>query len=292
MGRADKTTVTATLSSTASCRERALKSISRLPPFSPVLNKLIASLADDNVSFGDLAALVEKDTVLAGNVLRLVNSALYARRGTVNSVRHAVSILGLAKLRNAAMTWSVARMWSSHKYPQGWSASHFNLHSVAAAVLSDLLAIETKVEYAEGAFAAGLLQNVGMLLEVTGLPDEFAEVRKLYLDGRGSWVDCERNLLGLDHAELSAETLKQWNLPAPIVAAVRAHHTPADPMTLACMVQTADLAVEVLGVPVQEWHKPIDSSAEELLAAIGLADQAESILLNFRAEYEALREFF
>lgn len=284
--------MTATLSSSAQCREKALKSIGRLPPFSPVLNKLIASLADDNVSFGDLAALVEKDTVLAGNVLRLVNSALYSRRGSVNSVRHAVSILGLAKLRNAAMTWSVARMWNSQKYPEGWSASQFNLHSVAAAILSDLVAIETRVEYAEGAFAAGLLQNVGMLLEVTGIPDEFTEVRNMYLDGKGSVVHCEREAMGFDHSELSAETLKQWNLPAPIVDAVRCHHEEQRSLTLARVVQTADSVVEILGVPAQKWHRPAECKAEEILAAVGLADQAEAVLLNFQVEYDALKGFF
>ena len=70
--------------SQASLRDKALEAMSKLPPFSPVLNKLMASLADEDVSFAELAALIEKDTILAGSVLRLVNSAFYARRGTVN----------------------------------------------------------------------------------------------------------------------------------------------------------------------------------------------------------------
>ena len=85
-------------------RDKALEAISKLPPFSPVLNKLMASLADDNISFAELAAVIEKDTVLAGSVLRLVNSAFYARRGTVNSVKHAVSVLGIGKLRGTMHT--------------------------------------------------------------------------------------------------------------------------------------------------------------------------------------------
>ena len=50
----------------------------QLPPFSPILNRLLATLAREDVSFLKIADLIEKDTVLAGNVLRLVNSALYA----------------------------------------------------------------------------------------------------------------------------------------------------------------------------------------------------------------------
>ena len=91
-------------------REKALRSIGNLPPFSPVLNKLLASLAQDNVSFSTVGELIEKDTVMAGSVLHLVNSALYGRRGTINSVRHAVALLGIDKLRNAVLGMSITRL--------------------------------------------------------------------------------------------------------------------------------------------------------------------------------------
>jgi HD-like signal output (HDOD) protein len=88
-------------------QEKALGQLGKLPPFSPVLSKLMASLADEDVSFSEIAGWIEKDTVLAGNMLRLVNSALYGLRGTVNSVRHAVSLLGLSRIRNTAMSISL-----------------------------------------------------------------------------------------------------------------------------------------------------------------------------------------
>src|SRR5437660_5607052 len=87
----------------SSFKQQALRSLEKLPPFSPVLSRLLATLAQEDVSFAKLADLLEKDTVLAGNVLKLVNSAAFGRRGNVNSVRHAVSILGVTKLRNAAL---------------------------------------------------------------------------------------------------------------------------------------------------------------------------------------------
>ena len=102
-------------------RDQALRALAKLPPFSPILNRLIASLAQEDISFAKISDLIEKDTVLAGNVLRLVNSALYGLRGTVNSIRHAVALLGIAKLRNATLSMSVARMWSQVKTPPGWA---------------------------------------------------------------------------------------------------------------------------------------------------------------------------
>src|SRR5271154_6752662 len=117
-------------------RERALRTLGELPPFSPILNRLIASLAHEDVSFAKIADLIEKDTVLAGNILRLVNSALYGLPGTINSIRHAVSLLGITKLRNATLSMSVARMWNQLKTPPGWSMARFNLHSIGVAFMA------------------------------------------------------------------------------------------------------------------------------------------------------------
>src|SRR3954470_15205480 len=138
-------------------REKILGSLDRLPPFSPVLTRLLATMANENVSFGELAGIIETDAVLAGNLLRVVNSPLYGRISTINSVRHAVSIMGTVKIRNLVLGLSVSRRWAGAKAPRQWNAPMFNAHSLAVAVLADLIALETPVPYAEGAFAAGLL---------------------------------------------------------------------------------------------------------------------------------------
>src|ERR1700733_547326 len=114
--------------SQAALREKALASVAKLPPFSPILTRLMASLAGEDVSYAKLSELIEKDTVVAGNLLHLVNSALYARRSTINSVRHAVSLLGINKLRNAVLGMSISRMWNQMRMPKSWSMARFNLH--------------------------------------------------------------------------------------------------------------------------------------------------------------------
>jgi HD-like signal output (HDOD) protein len=274
-------------------KNKAVAKLSKLPPFSPILNKLMASLADEGVSFSEIGGLIEKDTVLAGNVLRLVNSALYARRGTINSVRHAVSLLGLEKIRNAVMSMSLNRLWKSQTWPAGWIPSQFNLHSVAAAILSDLLAAELDSEYPEGAFAAGLLQNLGMLLIASSLPGELARVRHLHQTSQVKLplVECEHQILGFDHAELSQEVLKSWNLPDPIQIAVGEHHRGA-PGSLAYAVGLADQTVERMGIMCQAWHRRPSGEPKEWLDHAGLGARADALLAMFEDEYGILKSFF
>lgn len=172
--------------------------------------------------------IIETDTVIAGNVLRVVNSALYGRRGTVNSVRHAVSLLGINKLRNTAFAMSITRVWRALRAGEGWSMRQFNLHSVSCAVLCDCLAQRLSVTYPEGAFAAGLFHDLGALLVAVGLPEEFEEIRRVMQDDGASIEEAERQVIGMTHAELSAEALSAWNLPAVIQSATRFHEHPDD----------------------------------------------------------------
>src|SRR6266576_4876164 len=120
---------------TASTRHRIMGELDKLPPFSPVLTRLLSTLSDDDVSFGELAGIIETDAVLAGNLLRVVNSPLYGRIATINSVRHAVAILGSVKIRNLVLVLSVSRRWAGATVPGQWNARQFNAHSLAVAVL-------------------------------------------------------------------------------------------------------------------------------------------------------------
>lgn len=274
-----------------------MRSLGSLPPFSPILNRLLASLANEEVSFIKLADLIEKDTVVAGNLLHLVNSALYARRGTVNSVRHALSLLGINKLRNAVLGMSIARMWNQAHTPPHWSMARFNLHSVAAAQLADLLAQRVPVSYPEGAFVAGLLHDVGRLLIALGLPEEYPRIVERAHLRDCSCADAERDLLGFTHAELSAEVLVAWNLPAPIQEAVRDHHlNPAAPVggefPLACLVSAADRYVNSTGASIMPPHgTPVPDPAA--LSSFGLSADLQRALLNdYETELAAMAAFF
>jgi HD-like signal output (HDOD) protein len=279
-------------------RERAIRALGELPPFSPILNRLLASLANEEVSFVKLGDLIEKDPVMAGNLLHLVNSALYARRGSINSVRHALSLLGINKLRNAVLGMSITRMWNQVHTPSSWSMARFNMHSSAVAILSDLLAQRLNVNYAEGAFVAGLLHDVGRLLIALALTEEYGRILQLHESEGKALVICEMEVTGLTHPELSAKALEIWNLPEPIQNAVRYHHDPAsDPsakggeVMLSRVLDAANQYVNSMGVSILKECPDVADAT--LVESLGLpAEQLQTILAEFKAEYDAMSAFF
>ena len=283
----------------AALRDKALKTLGALPPFSPILNRLLASLAGEDVVFSKLADLIEKDTVVAGNVLHLVNSALYGRRGTVNSVRHALSLLGINRLRNAVLGMSISRMWKQVKPAASWSMSRFNMHSAAAAILSDLLAQRLPVNYAEGAFVAGLLHDLGRMLIAVCLPAEHDQVLERHRTGKGPVSESERSVLGFTHSELSGQALALWNLPEAIHLAARDHHAapgaaaPSGELTLSRVVAAADQYVHSTGVSILPQRAPGKGADVAVLERLGIdSERLEKLLAEFQAEFEAMSQFF
>jgi putative nucleotidyltransferase with HDIG domain len=277
-------------------RDRLLNRLTNLPPFSPILDRLLASLAREHVSIAEVSDLIEKDTVLAGSLLRMVNSSLYGFLGTINSVRHAVSIVGLARVRNMVLTLSVARIWTHEPQARGWSSARFNLHSAAAATLADLIAQVLPVEYPEGAFTAGLLHDFGKLLIATEFPVEFETISALLEVEEAGIEECEREVAGISHAELSAAALARWNLPLPIQNAVKRHHSP-EPFSgglrpLSHVVQAADRCVNELGFWVLPPTRSVPQSPDHILEELGLGARTTPLLEEFNAEMELVRAFF
>jgi HD-like signal output (HDOD) protein len=277
--------------------QRALAALGKLPPFSPILNKLLASLAGEDVSFAKLGDLIEKDTVVAGNIMHLVNSALYARRATITSVRHALALLGMDKVRNTLLGMSISRMWGQVKTPPAWSMARFNRHSAAVAVLSDQIASRVMADCPEGAFVAGLLHDLGRLLIALGLPDEFARLMKLHEHSEKSWTDCERELLGFTHAELSAKALVVWKFPEQVQIAVRDHHCPppfqvGGTVPLSAIVDAANQYVNSTGDSIVAG-KVVGAEDAGAIAALGIPEESLGRLLaDFQTEHAAMAAFF
>jgi HD-like signal output (HDOD) protein len=279
--------------------QKAVRKLAELPPFSPILNRLLASLASEDVSFAKLGDLIEKDTLVAGNLLHLVNSALYARRGTINSVRHAVSILGINKLRNAVLGMSVARMWSQVHTPPSWSMARFNMHSASSAILCDLLAQRLPVTYPEGAFVSGLFHDTGRMLIALALGEEHSKVVEMRKQGVFSPLECEDRVLGFTHPELSAEAMVFWKLPEQIQRAVRDHHQPAaDPdakageIPLSRVVDAANQLVNSEGLSIIE-NLPGEFADATIIEGLGLdAKVVTALLSEYKTEAGAMAQFF
>jgi len=170
---------------------------------------------------------------------------------------------------------------------------------VGVGILSDLLAQRLNVAYAEGAFAAGLFHDLGLLLVAIGLHDEYKQLSLLVQQSRKWDPEYEIQVLGMTHAELSAEALAQWKLPEEIQTAVRYHGSPeVDPtklepgqITLSRVLNAADRYVKGTGVFVSVFESPSEDP-QAALDQLGIGVRLQPILSEFDSEFTAIRAYF
>jgi HD-like signal output (HDOD) protein len=272
--------------STASLNKhaQAMECVSKLPSLSPLLVRLVQTLSGntEEISFGLVAEVIEQDTVFAGNVLRVVNSPLYQRRATVQSIRHAIVLLGLAKVRNLALGMSVNQMLIGIKATERFSLAEFNRHSLATATMAHLLTQHLRIINGDAAFLAGLFHDLGRLLIAVAFASEFAAICHLHEHSERSWLECEQIILGFNHAELSADVLATWRFPMATQTAVRYHHSPENDPTL---VVGSELRLSQV---LNAAELLIEEEIEDGLQNLGLGDRMKSVREQFSSDVKQI----
>lgn len=284
----------------SSVRTQTLRSLDRLPKLSPMITQLLAQLSRRNCEIHQLVETVERDPMLSGQILRLANSAVFGRLRPVASVRHAVAMVGIGAMRKFVLTSSISNLFSHTKVPANFSIRRFNVHSVATATLLELLSEEVPFESTGDAFLAGLLHDIGKLLIAVSLPRQHEEILALLALTGSTLIEAERNVIGIDHAELSGMAISRWELSEAIQRAACYHHQPeADAATerpgppkagLSLGVHYADAYINHLGMSVM----PASLASEKTLTLEipGFAFPEQRVLQRFGQEIQTLGNLF
>ncbi len=268
-----------------------------MPPLPTVLNELLGVLNRQDVTVGQVAALIERDTVLSGSVLRCVNSAYYGLPSQVSSIRHAVTLLGFGSVRNLAMVFSMRRMVSKKQPPAALYAA-YSQHALAVAIMTQFLAHFTQSGETEAAFAAGLFHDIGHLLIMTTVPDAIPQIDARLESASYDIEACEQHALGITHTELAEVILTEWKLPESILAAARQHHQPEEDeslgdtggVSLPRLVLAADVYAKSQGLSLFSSMLVDDAASEAAFEKIGLKERWSDLTERFQGQFESIRD--
>ncbi|BBD09208.1 HDOD domain-containing protein [Desulfovibrio ferrophilus] len=206
-------------------------------------------------SANDIARVVSTDVGLSAKLLKLVNSPFYGFADTIDSIAHAVSLVGIKEISTLALGISTINFFKDIP-PELMDMKTFWRHSLSCGILSRLIAMRAKKKdpsiEPDRLFTAGLLHDVGRLIIFKKQP--YASVQALLYarENMLPLVDAEAEVLGFDHTEVANLLLSEWNFPAAITAAIVHHHDPqaAQNPKEAGIIQIADNltnAVEISG---------------------------------------------
>jgi diguanylate cyclase (GGDEF)-like protein len=206
--------------------DRILK-CERLPSFPAIAARVIEMCGDQGVSIRELGEVLSHDTAISTKMLRTINSSFYGLRNRVTTVERATAMLGISAVKMLALGFSLV--------PQlrGMGGEDFDptiiwKRSLFAAVGAHTIARDIKFDNHEEAFIAGLLQDLGVIVMLQALRNEYIEVIDDVIETHGKLRATEQEKLGIDHAKVGKAMAEKWMLPEILVAAIGLHEDPDD----------------------------------------------------------------
>lgn len=204
---------------------RTIGGIDTLPALPRVFEQLMSALQDPEVCLDDVARIVEEDSGITAKILQLVNSSFFGIAQNLTGVRQATTYLGLAMLRNLTLSMGVFRAFEQTGGPHGFSPEREQQHALLTSRIVRLLL--PGHPFADVAFLAAMLHDIGKLVFAAQLPEQYAEATDLVARGDRTTCEAEKEVIGVTHAEAGAYLLGLWGMPHPVVEAVAHHHHPA-----------------------------------------------------------------
>lgn len=216
-----------------------------------VLSRLCESLSlkSSQIDVDKVVREISYDKSLAAQCLRLANSALFRRRGDVSTVREAVFALGLWRIRDLVFSCSLPMMFANLK--TSVAKEVFWRHALGTALVAQGLGHEFGVKGTENIYLAGLLHDIGILVNGILFADDFRDVLEEATKKKVPMEEVEQSILGFSHAESGRILAELWRLPIDLSEVIEHHCHPQDqnsPNDVTVLVHAADLTCQKLGM--------------------------------------------
>ncbi|MBC8318402.1 MAG: HDOD domain-containing protein [Desulfobulbaceae bacterium] len=233
--------------------DEILALVKHVPPFPKVAQRVMDLLKEDDVNAAQLAEVIQYDQAITANVLKMCNASYFGLPRKVTSLDDALVILGHDTLKDIIIASSSAKFYVG-KVGAGYQLEQGEMwkHSVAVGIMAKLLVRHIKDVDPGSAFTCGLLHDIGKRFLSAFVSDEFQEIMEKVDDAQCSFVEAEKALLGMDHAELGGVILERWEFPRDLVDAVREHHDPRalEQAPLTALISLSNSLVVSMGIGV------------------------------------------
>jgi putative nucleotidyltransferase with HDIG domain len=220
----------------------------RLPSLRSIDSALRELLNADQRYTQQIAEVIRRDPSLTARLLRLVNSVYYGLSNPVSNLEEAVLYLGLRQIRQLVMVTPILEDFQRLTSHVNFSWREFWQHCIGTAILTREVMSSLQTPTDETDYVAGLVHDMGKIVMAWAFPDHF---QAIYEEGdplEGNLLELENKILGINHADLGALYLKNYNLPHALVETARYHHTPeraGENAPVVAAVQIADLLMRL-----------------------------------------------
>jgi HD-like signal output (HDOD) protein len=228
-----------------------LERLEEMPTIPVVLAPLLRYLEQplDTLDLQQVVDLISQDKSLAAQCLHMANSPLYGRWTPVDNVRNAVIALGMQRMRDIAVSCSLLTLM-----PKGRMSVDpvvFWEHSLGCALVCRQFSLKIGFPDPAKAYLGGLLHDIGVVAELSVVPEEFQVALELARSQGIPLHEAEVTTLGLNHCDSGKIVAEKWHLTDDLIAVAACHHEPHSARThrdLVALVSLSDLLCRMSGL--------------------------------------------
>jgi len=194
------------------------------PP--PIYHKLHKAMQDPDVSFGDFSDIISADPSLAVRLLRIANSPFYGLDAKVETITHALSIVGIDQVTELALATVMVHQFKGIAKDLV-NMQSFWMHSIGCGLAARIIAKNMDERHGEPYYIAGMLHDIGSLVIYKEVPEKAREILTRCQTEGLALSTVEEEVLGFTHAQVGAVIFSKWGLPRSLIEAVQFHHNPS-----------------------------------------------------------------
>jgi putative nucleotidyltransferase with HDIG domain len=274
--------------------QKIIAKIDDLPTLPRTVLKITGLVNDPKSSARDLARVITDDQVLTVRLLKLVNSSFYGFPQRISTVTGAIVLLGFDAIRNLLLTTSVFDLFTNRNHQKKQDQERLWDHSLGCAVGAKVIGDYLRHDKIEELFVSGLLHDIGKIVEMMFLPDDFDKIAAAVRKDNILMITAENTVLGYNHAEVGRLLAERWNLPVKLAQVIAHHHHPEQASSFAleaAIVHLADIFCRALNMGHGGDNKipPLDKFAWERLKIPATA--IETIMITMHREYHDISSF-
>ena len=206
--------------------DKIIADVETLKPVSHIGQKAMELVSNPEASVDDIVDVIKYDQGITANLLKTCNSTFFGLQKEITSVKQAVAYLGIEKVACLVMMGNYSGNFNEDHSGYGLEEGELWRYSVASALIAQSLAEKKNLDNISGLFTSALLKDIGKVVLNAYVEDAYEEIKaKVYNDGH-TFIEAEKAIFGIDHAELGAKVAEKWNFSSDMVEIIRNHHNP------------------------------------------------------------------
>jgi len=245
--------------------EKIISDVETLKPVSHIGQKAMELISNPEASLDDIVTVIQYDQGMTANLLKTCNSTYFGLQKEITSIKQAVAFLGIEKVTCLVMMGNYSGNFKENHKGYGLGEGELWRYSVASALIAQSLAEKKNIANISGLFTSALLKDIGKVVLNAYMEDAYEEIKARVVNDGYTFIEAEKEIFGIDHAELGANVAEKWKFSTDMVDIIRNHHNPERSTT-------------------SGLHLPIIYLADSICMMIGIGVGADGLAYRYQQE--------